>query len=56
MPNLATILSVVALVTGAAAASPANSRPPRQGNAAFARGNYVQAARLLAPIAWRGNP
>ena len=56
MRNLAKVLSVVTLVTGVAAAWPANSASLSQGRAAFLHGNYLLAARLLAPLANRGNP
>src|SRR3979490_2380093 len=39
-----------------AAAMPAKSATFSRGKAAFSRGNYVQAARLLAPCARSGNP
>jgi len=68
MGDLTRLFSVVVLIAGVAAASPANSDPLRhgtalrqsaalrQGTAAFARGNYLLAARLLTPAAERGNP
>jgi len=46
----------VASVAAMAAASPASSDALRQGKVAFARGNYAQAAGLLAPMARRDNP
>jgi hypothetical protein len=46
----------MALVAGLAAISPASGGTLRDGAAAFSRGDYVRAARLLAPIARRGNP
>jgi hypothetical protein len=56
MRRLPKILSVVALVASLAAASPAIGGPARGSFAAFARGDYVQPARQLAPIAQRKNP
>jgi uncharacterized protein len=56
MRDLSKALSVAALVIGVAALSPATGASPREGLAAFAHGNYVQAARSLAPMARRGNP
>jgi hypothetical protein len=56
MRGLARGLYVATLIVGVAAAWPANSSSLNQGRAAFARGDYVQAARLLAPFARRGNP
>jgi uncharacterized protein len=44
------------LVAGVAAASPAIGGRLREGWSAFSRGDYVRAARLLAPMAERGNP
>jgi hypothetical protein len=44
------------LLAGVAAALPAKSDPLGQGRAAFARGNYIEAATLLTPYARRGNP
>ncbi|BAM87614.1 hypothetical protein S58_16060 [Bradyrhizobium oligotrophicum S58] len=48
-----TAIAVLAVVVGIAAA---DARPPGEGWAAFARGDYVRAARLLAPMAQRGHP
>ena len=45
----------MALIAGVAAASPATAGRSREGWAAFSRGDYVRAARLLAPMAQRGN-
>jgi TPR repeat protein len=56
MRRLVTILSVATLIAGVATASPAKGSSLNQGKAAFSRGNYVLAARLLAPLARRGNP
>ena len=56
MRGLARALHVATLIVGVAAAWPAKSDPLKQGKAALARGDYVQAGRLLAPLAWRGNP
>jgi TPR repeat protein len=56
MRRLARILSVATLIAGVAAAGPAKASSLTQGKAAFSRGNYVLAARLLAPLARRGNP
>jgi uncharacterized protein len=56
MRGLARVLCVATLMAGVAAAGPAQSDSLKQGRAAFARGNYIQAARLLAPHARRGNP
>ena len=52
MRHLTGVLLIAAV---AAANSPASSDPLRQGKAAFVRGNYVLAARLLAPMS-RRNP
>ena len=46
----------MALVAGLAAISPASGGTLRDGSAAFSRGDYLRAARLLAPIARHGNP
>lgn len=46
-------IAALALAFGVAAA---DARPPGEGWAAFARGDYVRAARLLAPMAQRGHP
>jgi hypothetical protein len=56
MRGLARVLYVATLIVGVAAAWPARSDSLRQGKAAFARGDYIHAARLLAPFARRGNP
>jgi uncharacterized protein len=48
-------MTIMALVAGVAG-SPAMGGSLREGWAAFARGDYVRAARRLAPIAQRGNP
>ena len=56
MRRLAKVLWVAALIGGVATALPANGASLNQGKAAFSRGNYVLAAQLLAPLAWRGNP
>jgi hypothetical protein len=53
MRRSTTAIAVVALVCGIAAA---DARPRGEGWAAFARGDYVRAARLLAPMAQRGHP
>jgi len=50
------LLVLMALVAGLAAIWPASGASLRDGQAAFSRGDYVRAARLLAPIARRGNP
>ena len=50
------LLVLMALVAGLAAISPASGGTLRDGSAAFSRGDYLRAARLLAPIARRGNP
>jgi|SRR5579864_455010 len=55
MPSLTRALSVMALVCAATAASSARGDALRQGKAAFAHGNYVRAARFLAPMARREN-
>jgi len=67
MGHLTRLFSVVALMAGVAAASAADRDPVhrgitarqgtslRQGTVAFAQGNYLLAARLLAPAAERGN-
>ncbi len=44
------------LLAGVAAALPAKGDPLARGRAAFASGHYVEAARLLTPIARQGNP
>ena len=56
MRHLPKALFVVALAVDVAALSPATGASPREDFAAFAHGNYVQAARSLAPMARRGNP
>jgi uncharacterized protein len=56
MRKLARVLSVAMLIAGVAAALPAKAGSLREGKAAFSRGNYLLAARLLAPLAQRGNP
>jgi hypothetical protein len=56
MRGSARIVCFVTLITAVATAVPANADSFSQGRAAFSRGNYVQAARLLAPCARRGNP
>ena len=56
MRRLARALSVATLIVGAAVAWPAKSDGLNQGKAAFSRGNYLSAARLLAPLARRRNP
>jgi hypothetical protein len=56
MRGLARVLFAATLIVGVAAAWPARSDSLQPGKAAFARGNYIQAARLLAPFARRGNP
>ena len=43
------------LLVGVMAALPAKGDTLAQGKAAFSRGNYVAAARILAPLAQRGN-
>ncbi|HTO65223.1 MAG TPA: tetratricopeptide repeat protein [Bradyrhizobium sp.] len=53
MRHLPKALFVVALAVGVATLSPAIAR---EGLAAFAHGNCVQAARSLAALARRGNP
>jgi len=50
------LLVLMALVAGLAAIPPASGASLRDGSAAFSRGDYIRAARLLAPIARRGNP
>jgi TPR repeat protein len=52
----ARILYFATLIAAVAAAMPAKSDSFSRGKAAFSRGNYVQAARLLAPCARSGNP
>lgn len=44
------------LIAGVAAALPAKGDSLRQGKEAFSHGDYIRAARLLAPPARRGNP
>ncbi|MGY4310257.1 hypothetical protein ACVIJ6_007500 [Bradyrhizobium sp. USDA 4369] len=54
MRRVSTIaVAALALVLGLAAA---DARPRGDGWAAFARGDYVRAAALLAPMAQRGHP
>jgi hypothetical protein len=55
MQGSARVVYFVTMIT-IAAAMPAKSDTFNQGKAAFSRGNYVQAARLLAPCARKGNP
>jgi uncharacterized protein len=56
MRRLARASCVATLIAGVAAALPAKGASLNQGAAAFSRGNYVLAARLLAPLAHKGNP
>jgi TPR repeat protein len=56
MRHLAKLLWVATLIAGVAAALPAKGDTLSRGRAAFSHGNYVLAARLLAPLARRGNP
>jgi TPR repeat protein len=56
MRGLARALWIAALTAGIAAASPAISGTLSQGRAAFTRGHYLEAMRLLAPLARKGNP
>src|SRR5436190_13932414 len=49
-------LSIAVLIAGMAAAWPAKGDTLSRGRAAFLHGNYILAARLLAPLAQRGNP
>ena len=56
MRRSARALSVATLIAGVAAAWQAKGDGLNQGKAAFSRGNYLSAARLLAPLARRGNP
>jgi uncharacterized protein len=56
MRGSARIVCFAMLITAVATAVPAKADSFSQGRAAFSRGNYVQAARLLAPCARRGNP
>src|SRR5439155_12555198 len=49
-------VSIALLIAGIAAASPAHGDSLRLGKAAFLHGDYMRAARLLAPLAGRGNP
>jgi TPR repeat protein len=56
MRRLARALSVATLIAGVAAAWQVKADGLNQGKAAFSHGNYVSAARLLAPLARRGNP
>jgi hypothetical protein len=56
MRSVARVLCVATLIAGVVAAWPAKSDPLKQGRAAFARGDYGHAARLLAPYARSGNP
>ncbi|CCD95850.1 conserved exported hypothetical protein [Bradyrhizobium sp. ORS 375] len=46
----------VAILTFVFGAATADARPRGDGWAAFARGDYVRAAALLAPLAQRGDP
>jgi hypothetical protein len=56
MQGLARIAYCMTLISTVAVATPAKSDSFTQGKAAFSRGNYVQAAKLLASCAQRGNP
>jgi TPR repeat protein len=56
MRRSAKVLSLATLIVSAAAAWPAKGDGLNQGNAAFSRGIYLLAARLLAPSARRGTP
>jgi uncharacterized protein len=56
MRRLARALAVATLIAGVAAALPAKGDTLNRGMAAFSRGNYLLAARLLAPLAGKGNP
>lgn len=56
MRRMATISFGLTLIVGAAAITPARSDTLTLGKAAFSRGNYLQAARFLAPLARHGNP
>ena len=56
MRDLPNTLFVAALVVGGAMLTPASAASPREDFAAFAHGNYVQAARSLAPLARRKSP
>jgi uncharacterized protein len=56
MRGSARIVYLATLISAVATAVPAKADSFSQGKAAFSRGNYVQAARLLAPCARRGNP
>ena len=56
MRNLVRSMWLAALLAGITAAMPAKGDTLSQGKAAFSRGNYIVAARLLTPYARRGNP
>ena len=49
-------MSAVLLIASMAPACPALADSFSRGKSAFSRGNYVLAARLLAPLAQRGSP
>jgi len=48
--------ALLAALIGTAAASSAHAESLARGTAAYSRGDYVRAARELAPLALRGNP
>ena len=56
MRRSATALTIATLIAATAAAWPAKADTLNRGRFAFLHGNYVLAARLLAPLAERGNP
>jgi TPR repeat protein len=56
MRGLARSAWFAALLVGVTVALPAKGDTLSQGRAAFSRGNYIVAARLLTPYAQRGNP
>jgi TPR repeat protein len=56
MQGRARALYLVALISALALSAPAKSDSFSQGKAAFSRGHYIEAARLLAPCADNGNP
>jgi hypothetical protein len=57
MRRATTSMAAIALALGiAAAAQPAGARSPGAAWSAYARADYITAARLLAPMAQRGHP
>jgi TPR repeat protein len=56
MRNLTRVAWFAVLLAGAGTASPASSGALNQGRAAFSRGHYAEALRLLVPLARSRNP